>query len=89
MGLRPRGTQVVSPADREIVLQNGIAVVECSWARLDDVPFGKIASPHERLRQLAYCPRTVSTSDMFSWPSAIPRCGEPCELWEALAIELR
>ncbi|TFY68874.1 hypothetical protein EVJ58_g739 [Rhodofomes roseus] len=45
----PRGTQVVSPADRDIVLQHGIAVVECSWARLDDVPFGKIASPHERL----------------------------------------
>ena len=24
--------------------------MECSWARLDDVPFSKIASPHERLR---------------------------------------
>ena len=24
-------------------------MVECSWARLDDVPFSKIASPHERL----------------------------------------
>ncbi|KAI0730028.1 hypothetical protein C8Q72DRAFT_874945 [Fomitopsis betulina] len=45
----PRGTQVISPSDREIVLQNGVAVVECSWARLEDVPFGKIASPHERL----------------------------------------
>ncbi|GLB45205.1 putative ribosome biogenesis protein required for processing 35S pre-rRNA at site D [Lyophyllum shimeji] len=45
----PKGKQVVSPADRDIVLKGGIAVVECSWARLDDVPFGKIASPHERL----------------------------------------
>ncbi|OCH87616.1 DUF367-domain-containing protein [Obba rivulosa] len=45
----PKGTQVISPADRDIVLKNGIAVVECSWARLDDVPFSKIASPHERL----------------------------------------
>ncbi|KAG7089788.1 hypothetical protein E1B28_011439 [Marasmius oreades] len=45
----PKGIQVVSPADREIVLQGGLAVVECSWARLDDVPFNKIASPHERL----------------------------------------
>ncbi|KAL0067815.1 ribosome biogenesis protein tsr3 [Marasmius tenuissimus] len=45
----PKGTQVVSPSDREIVLQGGVAVVECSWARLDDVPFSKIASPHERL----------------------------------------
>ncbi|KAL0572320.1 ribosome biogenesis protein tsr3 [Marasmius crinis-equi] len=45
----PKGTQVVSPGDRDIVSQGGLAVVECSWARLDDVPFNKIASPHERL----------------------------------------
>ena len=48
---RPKGTQVVSPADRDIILKAGLAVVECSRARLDDVPFGKIASPHERLRR--------------------------------------
>ncbi|KAJ7224102.1 DUF367 family protein [Mycena pura] len=45
----PKGRQVISPADRDIILAGGLAVVECSWARLDDVPFGKIASPHERL----------------------------------------
>ncbi|KAJ7634920.1 DUF367-domain-containing protein [Roridomyces roridus] len=47
--LSPKGTRPISPADRSIVLANGLAVVECSWARLDDVPFAKIASPHERL----------------------------------------
>ncbi|KAI0346360.1 DUF367-domain-containing protein [Trametopsis cervina] len=47
--LSPKGTLPVSPADRDIVSQYGLAVVECSWARLDDVPFNKIASPHERL----------------------------------------
>ena len=46
----PKGTHPVSPADRDIVAQNGLAVVECSWARLDEVPFGRIASPQERLR---------------------------------------
>ena len=46
---RPKGTMPVSPSDRDIVAANGLAVVECSWARLDDVPFNKIASPHERL----------------------------------------
>ena len=48
---RPKGTQPVSPADKDIVEQSGLAVVECSWARLDEVPFNRIASPHERLRE--------------------------------------
>ncbi|CCL99001.1 uncharacterized protein FIBRA_01009 [Fibroporia radiculosa] len=45
----PRGSQLVSPSDREIVLQHGIAVVECSWARIDEIPFRRLASPHERI----------------------------------------
>lgn len=47
---RPKATIVISPADRDIVARDGLAVVECSWARIDDIPFSKIASPNERLR---------------------------------------
>ncbi|GAA5915678.1 ribosome biogenesis TSR3 family protein [Sporobolomyces salmoneus] len=47
--MSPKGTQVVSPSDRTIVESMGVAVVECSWARLDEIPFQKIRSPHERI----------------------------------------
>ncbi|KAI8910919.1 hypothetical protein EDD86DRAFT_225132 [Gorgonomyces haynaldii] len=47
--LTPKGTKTVSPMDRQYVKDHGLAVVECSWAKLDQVPFGRIKSPHERL----------------------------------------
>lgn len=47
--MSPNGKAPVSPADEEIVRQHGAAVVECSWARLDEVPFSKIGGKHERL----------------------------------------
>ncbi|KAJ3363389.1 ribosome biogenesis protein tsr3 [Kappamyces sp. JEL0680] len=47
--MSPKGVDMVSPQDRDIVAANGIAVVDCSWARVDEVPFGKIRSPNERL----------------------------------------
>ncbi|KAI8819546.1 Tsr3 protein [Fimicolochytrium jonesii] len=47
--MSPKGTQSVSPADRHIVELHGACVVDCSWARVDEVPFEKIRSPHERL----------------------------------------
>ncbi|KAK6198130.1 uncharacterized protein RJT21DRAFT_54879 [Scheffersomyces amazonensis] len=45
----PNGKSIVCPNDLEIVEENGAAVVECSWARLDEVPFNKIGGKHERL----------------------------------------
>lgn len=38
--LSPAGTRVVSREDAELISNKGIAVVDCSWNRLDDVPFG-------------------------------------------------
>ncbi|KAF8881831.1 hypothetical protein CPB84DRAFT_1791455 [Gymnopilus junonius] len=61
----PKGKQVISPSDREIILAGGLAVVECSWARIDDVPFNKIASPHERL--LPYLLATNPTNYGKPW----------------------
>lgn len=55
--LTPHATQVLSPADAPVLREYGVAVVECSWARLDEIPFGKIKSPHERL-----LPRLMATN---------------------------
>ncbi|XP_052864492.1 18S rRNA aminocarboxypropyltransferase [Anopheles cruzii] len=47
--LTPVGVNCVSPLDREIIKTSGIAVVDCSWARLDETPFHKMRSPNPRL----------------------------------------
>lgn len=45
----PNGKSPVCPNDRIIVEEHGVSVVECSWARLEEVPFNKIGGKYERL----------------------------------------
>ena len=47
--ISPNAKQTVSPADRELMEQYGAAVVECSWARVKEVPWPKIGGKCERL----------------------------------------
>ncbi|OZJ03981.1 hypothetical protein BZG36_04047, partial [Bifiguratus adelaidae] len=47
--MSPVGKKAVSPADRELVANHGLAVVDCSWAKLDEVPFSRIQGPGDRL----------------------------------------
>ena len=47
--LSPNGKRAVSWEDRELIESRGIAVVDCSWNRLDDVPFGRIKGHALRL----------------------------------------
>ena len=85
---RPKGRDIVSPADKEIVSSHGLAVVECSWARLDEVPFGKISSPHERICD---CPTYYNYESAISTVhySTISTRHQPSQLRKAMETELR
>ncbi len=47
--LSPAASSTVSPADKPLVLASGLCVVDCSWARLADVPFAKLKGGRPRL----------------------------------------
>ncbi|RUS81069.1 hypothetical protein EGW08_011155 [Elysia chlorotica] len=47
--LSPVGTKCVAPEDKAIVEEHGIAVVDCSWAKLQETPFSKMKGDHPRL----------------------------------------
>ncbi|XP_028172224.1 ribosome biogenesis protein TSR3 homolog [Ostrinia furnacalis] len=47
--LSPVGTQCVSPADKDIIEKFGLAVIDCSWAKIDETPFDRMKSNHPRL----------------------------------------
>jgi pre-rRNA-processing protein TSR3 len=47
--LSPAGEQAVSPADREIVEGSGISVIDCSWAKVQELPYKQLRSGVHRL----------------------------------------
>lgn len=58
--LSPQGTQSVSPADLPILLKSGISLIDCSWARLDEIPFRQMQAGHHRLLPFMVAANTVN-----------------------------
>ncbi|OAA73636.1 RLI and DUF367 domain protein [Cordyceps fumosorosea ARSEF 2679] len=88
--ITPRGRSVVSPADAPLLAQHGAAVVECSWARTDEVPWAKVGGKCERLLPYLVAANTVNYGKPWrlncveALAAAFYICGHPD--WAAHAL---
>lgn len=58
--LTPTATEILSPADRDVVLAHGVAVVDCSWRELDAVPWSSMRMGAPRLLPLLVAANPVN-----------------------------
>lgn len=58
--LSPNGTVSVSPADAPVLDQHGLSVIDCSWARISEIPFKQMRSGHHRILPFLVAANTVN-----------------------------
>ncbi|KAI1385192.1 DUF367-domain-containing protein [Hypoxylon trugodes] len=63
--ITPNGKHKISPADKELMEQYGAAVVECSWARTQEVQWNKVGGKCERLLPYLVAANTVNYGKPF------------------------
>ena len=62
---------LISPADANIVEKHGIAGINCSWNRLDDIPFTKLGKGrNQRLLPFLYAANSVNYGKPFKLNTA-------------------
>jgi len=65
--LSPQGTCTVSPKDKEIIEKFGLAVVDCSWNKVEEVDFSSLPNRRNRLLPFLVAANTINY-------------GRPCKL---------
>ena len=80
--LTPQGERSVSPEDHDAVVASGVCVVDCSWARLDDVPFNKLRGGQPRLLPflIAANPVNYGMAAGRKWPLGSATARQPGHL---------
>lgn len=69
--LSSEATQCVSPADREIVETFGVAGINCSWNRIDEIPMDKMGKgKNQRILPLLVAANTVNYGKPFKMNTA-------------------
>jgi len=63
--LDPEAKIAVSPADLPILESGGISLIDCSWARLQEIPFKQMTSGHHRLLPFMVAANTVNYGRPF------------------------
>ena len=83
--LSPIGQQVLAPADKELMMSGGLAVVDCSWKQLEHTNVAQIRARHHRLLPYLVASNTVNYGKPWrlNCAEALAACLAIFGLWEA------
>ena len=63
--LSPMGKKKLSPCDKDIVLTSGISVIDCSWARIQELPEKQLRTGQHRLLPFLVAANSVNYGKPF------------------------